>query len=44
MKNYQDFTIDKKNFVDLPDFIDYLHLNDKNLHYIPIIDAGIAQR
>jgi hypothetical protein len=28
----------------LPAFVKSLHESDKNLHYIPIIDAGIAQR
>lgn len=42
MDNYRDFTFDKVNFEYLPSFIDELHSEDK--HYIPIIDAGIAQR
>lgn len=42
MHEYKDFTIDPLNFADLPSFVDGLHA--KNLHYVPILDAGIAQR
>lgn len=42
MANYRSFTYDKKHFGDLPHFVHKLH--ESNLHYIPIIDAGIAQR
>lgn len=42
MDRYQDFTYDPVNFALLPKIIDDLHEN--NLQYIPIIDAGIAQR
>jgi hypothetical protein len=40
LDNYKDFTYDPVNFKDLPAFVDGLH--KKNMHYIPIIDAGIA--
>jgi alpha-glucosidase (family GH31 glycosyl hydrolase) len=44
MKDYRDFTYDdnSETFKDLPNFIKELH--DKQMHYIPILDAGIAQR
>jgi alpha-glucosidase len=42
MENYKDFTFDPTNFAGLPKLIEDLHNDDK--HYIPIIDAGIAQR
>lgn len=42
MNNYQDFVFDPVNFKDLPDFVDDLHTKD--MHYIPIIDAGLAKR
>jgi len=42
MNNYQDFVHDPVNFKDLPDFVNSLH--EKNMHYIPIIDAGLAKR
>jgi alpha-glucosidase len=42
MDNYKDFTYDPVNFNGLNDFVDELH--SKNMHYIPILDAGIAQR
>jgi alpha-glucosidase (family GH31 glycosyl hydrolase) len=42
MNNYQDFVHDPVNFKDLPEFVNSLH--EKNMHYIPIIDAGIAKR
>jgi len=42
MKDYRDFTYDKVNFDGLGDFVKDLH--DKQMHYIPIIDAGIAIR
>jgi alpha-glucosidase (family GH31 glycosyl hydrolase) len=43
MNNYQDFVFDPVNFKDLPDFVKDLHEN-KTMHYIPIIDAGLAKR
>jgi alpha-glucosidase (family GH31 glycosyl hydrolase) len=42
MEDYKDFTIDQTNFGDLPAFVEEIHEN--NLQFIPIIDAGIAQR
>lgn len=42
MDNYKDFTVDPDNFNGLKDFVDYLHKN--NMQWIPIIDAGVAQR
>jgi alpha-glucosidase (family GH31 glycosyl hydrolase) len=42
MLNYQDFVHDPVNFKDLPEFVSSLHEN--NMHYIPIIDAGLAKR
>jgi alpha-glucosidase (family GH31 glycosyl hydrolase) len=42
MQDYRDFTYDEAHFENLSDFIDALH--NKSMHYIPIIDAGIAQR
>lgn len=42
MDSYKDFTIDPVNFKDLPEFVEMIH--ESSLHYIPIIDAGIAQR
>lgn len=42
LDNYRDFTYDKKRFDGLPDFVKGLH--EKNMRYIPIIDAGLAQR
>jgi lysosomal alpha-glucosidase len=40
--NYRSFTYDLKHFGDLPKFINQLHEND--MYYIPVLDAGIAQR
>lgn len=40
--NYRDFTYDHKKFKNLPNFIAEIH--DKNMQYVPIIDAGIAMR
>lgn len=42
MEDYKDFTFDPVNYGDLPQFVEEIHEN--NLQYIPIIDAGIAQR
>jgi alpha-glucosidase (family GH31 glycosyl hydrolase) len=42
MNNYQDFVYDPVNFKDLPDFVNSLH--EKNMHYVPIIDGGVAKR
>lgn len=40
MDNYVDFTVDRKNFPDLPGLANQLHAN--NQHLIPIIDAAIS--
>jgi alpha-glucosidase (family GH31 glycosyl hydrolase) len=40
MQDYRDFTFDPVNFEYLPSFVEDLH--KKNMHYIPIIDAGVA--
>ena len=42
LDKYRDFTVDPLNFDKLGDFVDELH--GKDMHYIPIIDAGVAQR
>lgn len=42
MDAYKDFTYDQENYMDLPEFVKILHA--ENYQYIPIIDAGIAQR
>ena len=42
MKDYRDFTYDEKRFDGLPDFVNRIH--EDHLHYIPIIDAGVAKR
>ena len=41
MHNYVDFTYDKQNFSDLPNFIDQ-YRNDFKMKFIQIIDAGIS--
>mmetsp|Transcript_28241 Transcript_28241/g.42746 ORF Transcript_28241/g.42746 Transcript_28241/m.42746 type:complete len:472 (-) Transcript_28241:1226-2641(-) len=40
LNSFEDFTYDPFYFKDLPDFVDELH--DKNMRYVPILDAGIA--
>ncbi|XP_046491044.1 lysosomal alpha-glucosidase-like isoform X1 [Neodiprion pinetum] len=40
MDRNNDFTYDKKDFKDLPEFVDELH--SVGMHYIPIIDAGLS--
>jgi alpha-glucosidase (family GH31 glycosyl hydrolase) len=40
MQDYRDFTYDTKDFAGLPGFVDGLHA--KAMHFVPIIDAGIA--
>lgn len=40
MNNSNDFTYDKLNFKELPEFIKNLH--EKGMHYIPLIDPGIS--
>src|SRR5438105_15937146 len=42
MYSYRDFTFDPYRFKNLHQFVDDLH--DKNMHYVPIIDAGVAAR
>jgi alpha-glucosidase (family GH31 glycosyl hydrolase) len=43
MKDYRSFSYDSEGeFADLPQFIQEIHNN--SLHYVPIIDAGIAVR
>ena len=44
MQEYKDFTYNdnSETFKELPQFISELH--DANMKYIPILDAGIAQR
>jgi len=42
LKDYRDFTIDTDDFSGLPEFVKSLH--DKNMRYVPIIDAAIAVR
>jgi alpha-glucosidase len=40
MHEYEDFTIDPTRFADLPSFVK--NISDKGIHFVPIIDAGIA--
>jgi lysosomal alpha-glucosidase len=40
MDNYQDFTVDKVNFGNLSQVVNQWH--GDNLHYVPIVDIGIA--
>ena len=42
MDAYKDFTYDPVDYADLPQFVDDIHKED--YQYIPILDAGIAQR
>mmetsp|Transcript_43925 Transcript_43925/g.42451 ORF Transcript_43925/g.42451 Transcript_43925/m.42451 type:complete len:99 (+) Transcript_43925:526-822(+) len=42
MFNYRSFTVDQSRFADLGTFVDDLHT--KGMHYVPIVDAGIAYR
>jgi alpha-glucosidase (family GH31 glycosyl hydrolase) len=42
MFNYRDFTTDPYRYNNLPAFVDGLH--ERNMKYVPIIDAGIAVR
>lgn len=39
MDQYSDFTVDSKNYQNLGKFVEFLHSID--MHYVPIIDAGI---
>jgi alpha-glucosidase (family GH31 glycosyl hydrolase) len=44
LANYRDFHYDDQNgFKDQPNFVQNT-LHNQNMHWIPIIDAGIAQR
>ena len=40
MKTNNDFTIDDKNFADLPKFVEHLH--KIGMKYIPMFDPGIS--
>jgi len=42
LQDYKDFTYDTVRFKDLPEIIDKFH--NMSLHWVPIIDAGIALR
>jgi len=43
LKDYRDFTFDSDgSYSGLKEFVDELH--SKHMHYIPILDAGLAQR
>jgi alpha-glucosidase (family GH31 glycosyl hydrolase) len=42
MQDYKVFTIDQDNFSDLGAFV--ANLTKQNMHWIPIIDPGVAQR
>jgi len=42
MDRYRNFEFDQNNYADLSDFVQELH--DKNMYYVPIVDAGIAIR
>lgn len=41
MERFKDFTINKENFPDFKDLVDYM--KSKNVHLIPIIDAGVKK-
>lgn len=42
LANYRDFHYDDENgFGDLPDYVNTT-LHSENMHWIPIIDAGVA--
>jgi|TARA_B110000285_G_scaffold233096_1_gene305870 alpha-glucosidase (family GH31 glycosyl hydrolase) len=43
MSDYKDFTVDQQNFGDLGEYLKDLKTTNK-IKFIPIIDAGIAQR
>ena len=43
MDSYKDFTIDPVNFAGLKDFVSGINAN-YSMKYIPIIDAGVAQK
>lgn len=40
MDRYIDFTVDTTNFSGIRDYVQSLH--DQNLHFVPIVDAGIS--
>lgn len=42
MNAYRDFTTDPVRYADLGKFVEDLRKND--MHYVPIIDAGVAMR
>lgn len=42
MDTYEDFSYDHKDFGTLPDVVKELHA--KKMHFVPILDAGIAKR
>ena len=42
LHDYEDFTVDPIHYAGLKDFVKTLHTDD--MHYIPIVDAGIASR
>ncbi len=39
MQDYKDFTLNKKNFQDFPEFVQ--KMKEQNLRLVPIIDAGV---
>lgn len=39
MQDYKDFTVNPERFPDFPDFVQ--QMKEKNIHLIPIIDAGV---
>lgn len=41
MDDNNDFTYDRKNFANLPEFVDSLHKS--NMHFVTILDPGISQ-
>lgn len=43
MQDFKDFTVDQKDFGDLGQYMQGLNATN-NVKFIPIIDAGIAQR
>ena len=42
MYSYRDFTYDHTKYAGLKEFVDDLH--DKNMKWVPILDAGISAR
>ena len=43
MQDYKDFTVDQNNFKNFGEYLTNLK-KDKNIKFIPIVNAGIAQR